>query len=191
VDELAFYVKRANGIFGAIATTPFILAGLGMVVAGFVIAAGDTKDANGGYVLVITVVLFVGFAVGGPVLAHLKTAHHSLWEWIGSVAVWLLLTAFFAAGGYYLVRELRQPGLILHAGGFEFEKQTWAWIDIEDIRPADGSEGGGLRTVFRPDRPLPAAPAELPFQPYAFATEGRPVDAILREWLQRYRTRDA
>lgn len=174
-DELVFYVKRADGIFGAVATTPFILGALAMVVAGIVASAGDTE--------------FLGFAIGGPVLALLETEHHSLWGWIAGIAIWLLCTAFFAAGVYGLIEDLRKPGLILHANGFEFEKQPWA--DIEDIRPAQGGADGnaplGLRAVFRPDRPLPPAPAALPFQARSFQTGGPPIDEFLREWLQRYR----
>jgi hypothetical protein len=151
--------------------------------------ARKRRDTIGG--LVFTVPLFLGFAIGGPVLALLETEHHSFWGWIAGIAIWLLCTAFFAAGVYGLIEDLRKPGLILHANGFEFEKQAWAWADIEDIRPAQGGADGnaplGLRAVFRPDRPLPPAPADLPFQARSFQTGGPPIDEVLREWLQRYR----
>jgi hypothetical protein len=137
--------------------------------------------------------LFLAFAVGGPVLALLETEHHGLWGWIGAIAIWLLCTAFLGVGVYDPLMELRAPGLILHANGFEFDEQTWSWSDIEDIRPAQGGSDGnaplGLRAVYRSDRPLPPAPADLPFHARSFATEGRTIDEILREWLQRYDTR--
>ncbi|MEV3905441.1 hypothetical protein AB0K11_24245 [Mycobacterium sp. NPDC050551] len=57
MDELVFYVKRANGIVGVVATTPFILAGSAMVVAGFVIAAGAPGNVDDGYTFAIIGVL--------------------------------------------------------------------------------------------------------------------------------------
>ena len=140
--------------------------------------------------LVTALPMFLLFAIGGPVLAILEVEHHSVWVWIASVVVWLLLTAFLGGSVYGPAMELRDPGLILHGNGFEFQKHLWAWSDIEDVRPTENGAAFGLRAVFRPDRPLPSVPAVLPFQSNSFATDGRPIEEILREWLQRYTTRN-
>lgn len=137
--------------------------------------------------------LFIGCAVGGPVLLLLEDEPHPRWWWVAGVASWLLLTAFFGVGVWYLVRDLRDPGLRLHDDGFEYQKHRWNWVDIEDIQPAQGGSDGnapfGVRAQFRADRPLPSAPADLPFYLDSFQTGGTSIDQILREWLQRYRTR--
>ncbi len=88
--------------------------------------------------------------------------------------------------------ELRKPGLMFYGDRFEYENHTWWWADIADIRPAaggsDGNAAHGLRAVYNSGISLPSAPADLPFNVAALDTGGRPLERIMRELLQRYRT---
>ena len=143
-----------------------------------------------------SVAFFVVSAAAGPALLGyallVDHQHPVIWQVIAGIAAWLLVTTFLGGAVYLSLGELRKPGLILYDDRFEYEKHTWWWADIADIRPATGGSDGnaahGLRAVYRSGISLPSAPADLPFSMAALDTGGRPLEVIMRDWLQRYGT---
>ncbi len=174
MDELVFYEKRANGIFGAVATTPFILAGLAMVVAGFIIAAGDTKNASGGFVFVI----------------------------IGMLPV--VLFGYFFVLSVRTIRAPRRLRLTAAGFDLSRHSFAWTDVeDFHSVRTGGDSPTWWVKVLWAPSaRQHPAvrrsarleklgqSTAPTFIQIGQFDTGATPLQEILREWLQRYRIRE-
>lgn len=150
------------------------------------VLAPDRSDSRGA--LVIAVPLFVLVVAAGPglLLYALLVDHEqpTMWNVVLGTFAWLAVSVFFGASVHFLRQGLQSPSLILHRNGFEYGEHAWAWSDITAVEPFEDR----VRVVFRPRRSPSSAPSRLPFRRDGFKTAGRPVDDILREWLDRYVT---
>lgn len=150
------------------------------------VLAPNRNDSRGALIAVVP--MFVLAVIGGPglFLYAILVDHErpTVWDLVLGSLIWLAISVFFGAGALFLRRDLQSPSLLLHHNGFEYGDHSWMWRDIRAVEPFEDR----VRVVFRSRRSLSAAPSRLPFRRDGFKTAGRPVDDILREWLDRYMT---
>lgn len=139
----------------------------------------------------VALVFFVSIAVLLPWMYADEGQPMPLWLIVAATLLWVMLTA---ATGYWLymaLRELFSRGLTLHDEGFDVGRMTWLWSDIKGftamlVPDSHGTNTVRLGVIYRNGGP----PAELPFSPSDFKTDGRQLDQVLHEWLRRSRHRD-
>lgn len=146
----------------------------------------DERDNRLAFAIVSA--LFMLSVVAGPGLllysVFVEHAHPEAWGVVLGTVLWLAVVTFLGVGVHWLRQGLHSPALELHHKGFEYGQHSWTWRDIKAVEPFEDR----VRVVFLARHSPSSAPSRLPFRRDGFKTAGRPVDDILREWLDRYVT---
>ena len=131
----------------------------------------------GGVVLLLT-----------PRFSHL----HAAWLIFG-IAFNMLFVVGAGMLAYNDLRSLRSRRLRLDGTGFELGAERWAWNDLSAVERVEQWDGEDrvirISVRYRPGCSAGATSSVTPINPLDFDTGGRPLEDILRDWLQRCGTR--
>ena len=136
----------------------------------------------------------LAICVGGVVLFLTPPARHLH---VGWVILGIVFNLLFVVGAgmlaYNDLRSLRSRRLRLDSTGFELGTDRWAWNDLSAVERVEQWDGEDriirISVRYRPGCAAGATSGVTPINPPDFDTGGRPLEDILREWLQRYGTR--
>ncbi len=135
----------------------------------------------------------LAICVGGVVVLLTPRFSHLHVAWlIFGIAFNMLFVIGAGMMAYNDLRSLRSRRLRLDSTGFELGADRWAWKDLSAIDRLERWDGEDrivrISLRFRPGCSEGATSSVTPINPPDFDTGGRPLEDIMRDWLQRYGT---